>query len=51
MAEEGAFAMTTLWAIEALSRTQDQELLAKAVSMLEDYMGGFRMLHERSNSS
>lgn len=31
--------MTTLWAIEALSRTSDPLLLAKAVSMLEDYMG------------
>ena len=31
--------MTTLWAIEALSRTSDKLLLAKAVSMLEDYMG------------
>lgn len=31
--------MTTLWAIEALSRTSDPGLLAKAVSMLEDYMG------------
>jgi len=39
--EEGAFSLTTLWAVEALGRAgaYDPKMLEKAVSVFEDFLG------------